>query len=129
MHDRGSNPAPDDFLSERLTSELGRPGLVVKRSDKRPSGPGCDSLRLDFWAIPGRPPALSRRLDSLFVDFFSLGSTPQRPPGVTSGILPGSRPSRLPKSPFALGFSCVRFSVLIFGSLKIVTAVLSDVAV
>ena len=67
---RESQPGPDGLLSERLTSEPGRPGSEVKRSDKRPSGPGCDSLRLDFWAIPGRPPALSRRLDSLFVDFF-----------------------------------------------------------
>ena len=40
VHDRDSNPAPCDFLSERLTSELGRPSSVGLRSDKRPSGPG-----------------------------------------------------------------------------------------
>ena len=81
-----------------------------------------------FRAIRGVPlPSVD--VSTVLVGLFSLGSTPQRPPGVTSGILPGSRPSRLPKSPFALGFSCVRFSVLIFGSLKIVTAVLSDVVV
>ena len=62
-------------LSERKPTELGRPSLVVKRSDKRPSGPGFESLRLDFWAIPGRPPALSRRLDCTF-GLFSLGSVP-----------------------------------------------------
>ena len=51
---------------ERLTSELGRPSSVGLRSDKRPSGPGFESLR----AIPGRPPALSRRLDCTLLDFF-----------------------------------------------------------
>ena len=84
---------------------------------------------LDFWAIPGRPPALSRRLDSLFVDFFRWvlhhsGLRESHLVFFQALDLPGSL-SRL----FALGFSCVRFSVLIFGSLKIVTAVLSDVAV
>ena len=43
MHERESNPAPYDFLSERLTSELGRPSSEVKRSDKKSKGAGFDS--------------------------------------------------------------------------------------
>ena len=71
MHDRDSNPAPSDFLSERKPTELGRPSSEVKRSDKRPSGPGFESLRLDFRAISGRPPALRRRLDCTCWTFFA----------------------------------------------------------
>ena len=89
-------------MSERLTSEQGRPSSEVKRSDKRPSGPGFESLRLDFWAIPGRPPALSRHLDctwTFFAGFYTTAAS-----GSALRLL-----GLLPKSPmiafvFAHGF-------------------------
>ena len=72
---RGLNPAPPGLLSERKPTEPGRPSSVGLRSDKRPSGPGFESLRLDFWAIPGRPPALSRRLDCTWTFFAGFYTT------------------------------------------------------
>ena len=109
-------------MSERLTPELGRPSSEVKRSDKRPSGPGFESLRLDFWAIPGRPPALSRRVDctwTFFAGFYTTAAS-----GSALRLL-----GLLPKSPsitlfLLMGFSCVRFSELIFRDLDRYTAVL-----